>query len=236
MTSDRRRDEIRAGLTTVRASIERAAVAAGRDPTAVTLIVVTKTFPTSDIRLLADLGVRAVAENRHQEAAQKAAELADLGLRWHFVGQVQSNKAARIASYADVVHSVDSTRSAIRLGAGAVEHERTITALVQVSLDPAVEAAGRGGTSPADVPALAQTIARTQGLRLGGVMAVAPRSEPPLDAFARLAVIARQIQRDHPDATMVSAGMSEDFAAAVHAGATHVRVGSAVLGRRPPLR
>jgi pyridoxal phosphate enzyme (YggS family) len=236
MTSPRRRDEIAAGLRTVREQIVAAAEAAGRDPAGVTLVVVTKTFPTSDIRLLVDLGVRDVAENRHQDAAEKAAELSDLELVWHFVGQVQSNKAARIASYADVVHSVDSVRIAGRLGAGAVQAGRTVTALVQVSLDPAAESEGRGGAPPGDVPSLARAVATTEGLRLGGVMAVAPLDEPASDAFARVAGIAAEIRHDHPSATMVSAGMSADFAEAVKAGATHVRVGSAILGSRPPLR
>jgi PLP dependent protein len=236
MTSSGRRDEISAGLTRVREQIAEAAVAAGRDPAGVTLIVVTKTFPTSDIRLLADLGVRDVAENRHQDASEKAAELADLDLVWHFVGQVQSNKAARIASYADVVHSVDTVRTASRLGAGAVERGRTVIALVQVSLDRAAGSSDRGGARPDDVPALATAVAATEGLGLGGVMAVAPRGELASAAFARLAEIAAEIRHDHPTATMVSAGMSEDFPAAVRAGATHVRVGTAVLGSRPPLR
>jgi pyridoxal phosphate enzyme (YggS family) len=236
MTPSGRRDEISAGLTAVRERIAKAAAAVGRDPGEITLVVVTKTFPTSDLRLLADLGVRDLAENRHQDAAEKAAELAELDLVWHFVGQVQSNKAARIASYADVVHSVDSIRVAHRLGNGAVERGRTVTALVQVNLDSASQSQGRGGVEPGDVLALAQAVASTEGLRLGGVMTVAPPGEPASDAFARLAEIARETRRTHPSATMVSAGMSEDFPEAVRAGATHVRVGSAVLGRRPPLR
>jgi PLP dependent protein len=243
MTSLQRRDEIWAGLRSVRERIARAAEAAGRDPAEVTLVVVTKTFPASDIMLLADLGVRDVAENRHQDAAEKAAALAGLGLVWHFVGQIQSNKAARIASYADVVHSVDAVRTAARLGAGAVQRARTVTALVQVSLDldagpdsgSGEGSGGRGGARPDDMPALAEAVAHTEGLRLGGVMAVAPLGEPATQAFARLAEIAGQVRRDHPFATMLSAGMSEDFPAAVRAGATHVRVGSAVLGARPPL-
>jgi PLP dependent protein len=243
MTSLQRRDEISAGLRSVRERIARAAEQAGRDPAGVTLVVVTKTFPASDIRLLADLGVRDVAENRHQDAAEKAAALAGLDLVWHFVGQIQSNKAARIASYADVVHSVDAVRTAARLGAGAVQRERTVTALVQVSLDldsgldsgSGAGSGGRGGARPDDIPALAEAVANTDGLQLGGVMAVAPLGEPAPQAFARLAEIAGQLRQDHPAATMLSAGMSEDFPAAVQAGATHVRVGSAVLGARPSL-
>jgi pyridoxal phosphate enzyme (YggS family) len=236
VTDNERRDEIAAGLRRVRDQIAGAAEAVGRDSADVTLVVVTKTFPTSDVRLLAELGVRDVAENRHQDAAEKAAALSDLDLVWHFVGQVQSNKAARIASYADVVHSVDSVRTAKRLGSGAVAAARTVTALVQVGLDPPAGSKGRGGAQPTDVPALAAAIAGTDGLRLGGVMAVAPLGEPAADAFERLLEISSRIQRDHPSASIMSAGMSEDFPDAVRAGATHVRVGSAILGARPPLR
>ncbi len=236
MTPLMRREEIAVGLRTVRGQIELAASHAGRDPAEVTLVVVTKTFPASDIRLLVELGVRDIAENRHPEAVAKAAELTGLDVSWHFVGQVQSNKAGRIAAYADVVHSADSSRVVHRLGAGAVQHDRTITCLVQVSLDLAAETMGRGGAAPDTVSGLAQVVAATEGLRFGGVMAVAPRGGDASRAFRRLARIAADLRHEHPAATMISAGMSGDFADAVRAGATHVRVGSAVLGRRAALR
>jgi pyridoxal phosphate enzyme (YggS family) len=235
MPGEDRPAEIADGLAAVRRRIADTARDAGRDPADITLVVVTKTFPSTDIRILADLGIRDVGENRHQDAARKAAELADLDLCWHFVGQVQSNKAGKIAAYADVVHSVDSLRVAERLGAGAVDHGRELICLVQVSLDQAASAEGRGGVQPGDLLDLAAAVATTTGLRLGGLMAVAPLGEPAGPAFARLAELSRAVCLDHPSATMLSAGMSEDFPAAIEAGATHVRVGSAVLGRRPPL-
>ncbi len=150
--------ELAARLKTVRAEIAAAAAAAGRSADDVTLIVVTKTWPASDVRILADLGVTDVAENRHPEAEDKARELADLGLTWHFVGQIQTNKANRIAGYADVVHSVDSVRLAQRLNAGAHHHDRVVDCLVQVSLDPSEASAGRGGVAPAEVGEVAAAI------------------------------------------------------------------------------
>lgn len=223
-------------LTAVRARIATAAEAAGRSPSAVTLVVVTKTWPAADVRRLFELGVADIAENRHQEAETKAADLADLDVTWHFVGQVQSNKAARIAAYADVVHSVDSVRVAQRLNSGAHRYDRALDCLVQVSLDPDVQAGGRGGAPAAAVAEIAEAIAGAGLLRLAGVMGVAPRGADPRPAYEKLASISALIQAVDRQASWVSAGMSSDFEVAISAGATHVRVGSAVLGERPPLR
>jgi pyridoxal phosphate enzyme (YggS family) len=230
-----RRDELAANLATVRARIESACAAAGRDPAEVDLVVVTKFFPESDVRLLASLGVTDVGENRHQEASVKAADCADLGLVWHFIGSIQSNKAAAIAAYADVVESVDRAKLVAALDRGAAERGRVVDCLVQVSLDPP-GAEGRSGAPPAEVPALAAAIAAASSLRLRGVMAVAPLGAPPLPAFELLAAVAADLRRDHPEATVVSAGMSGDLEEAIRCGATHVRVGSAVLGPRPAIK
>jgi pyridoxal phosphate enzyme (YggS family) len=230
-----RRDEISAGLDGVRRRIGAAATAAGRDPDEVTLVVVTKFFPASDVRLLADLGVRDVGENRHQEALDKAAECADLDVRWHFIGGLQSNKAAAVTAYADVVHSVDRTKLVGGLSRGAQERERDLECLVQVSLDPP-GASGRAGCDPDDVPALVDRIQGADGLRLRGVMGVAPLGGDPGEAFARLAQIASVVRTQVPDATWISAGMSGDLEHAVRHGATHLRIGSAVLGPRPVVK
>lgn len=234
--SESRTRELRERLDAVTTRIAAAAEAAGRPPTDVTLVVVTKTWPTSDVRRLVDLGIADIAENRHQEAEKKAAELADLDITWHFVGQVQSNKAARIAAYADVVHSVDSVRVAQRLNSGASRYDRPIDCLVQVSLDSGVQHDGRGGAATAAVEDIAAAIASTGLLRLAGVMGVAPQGVDPRPAYEKLASISRAMQLVHREASWVSAGMSGDFVAAISAGATHVRVGSAILGERPPLR
>lgn len=226
-----RRNEISIGLAAVRARIAAACQAAGRSPAEVTLIAVTKTRPTSDIRLLADLGVTDVGENRAQEAAAKAAECAALGLRltWHFVGQLQVNKAASVISYADVIHSVDRLRLAVALGSRARAAGRTVTCLVQVSLD---DDPGRGGAAADQVLPVADAIAGQGGLVLGGVMAVAPLGVPPASAFAMLSELSAIVRSAHPAAVMISAGMSGDLEQAIEAGATHVRVGTALLGGR----
>ena len=231
-----RRSEIAAGLQTVRGRIAAACAEAGRSPDEVTLTVVTKYFPVSDVRLLADLGVTDVGENKHQEAEAKADECADLGLRWHFVGNLQSNKAAAVARYADVVESVDRPKLLKGLARGAAERGRDLACLVQVNLDPdAAAGSGRGGAAPDEVVALAEQLAGTEHLRLRGVMAVAPPGEDPRPAFDRLARLADLVRRVESSATWVSAGMSGDLEEAVGTGATHVRIGSAVLGPRPPL-
>ncbi|WP_166391652.1 YggS family pyridoxal phosphate-dependent enzyme [Nocardioides ochotonae] len=230
MSPDVRREELAAGLEAVRGRIARACDDAGRDPAEVTLVVVTKFFPASDVRLLAGLGVTDVGENRHQEAAEKSRECADLGLRWHFIGGLQSNKAAAVAGYADAVHSVDRAKLVAPLDRGAADRE--VDVLLQVSLDPP-GASGRAGADPETLTALADTVEAAEHLRLRGLMAVAPLGEDPAQAFARLAEIRRTFLSQHPGATWLSAGMSNDLEQAVAAGATHVRIGSAVLGSRP---
>lgn len=231
--SESRRAELAARLAAVHAKIDAAAQAAGRRADDVTLIVVTKTWPASDIRILAELGVTDVGENRHPEAEDKARELAETDLRWHFIGQIQSNKAARIAGYADVVHSVDSVRLAHRLDSGAQHHDRRLDCLVQVSLDPEQASAGRGGVAPDAAGEVASAIDASERLRFAGVMGVAPLGGDPDAAYRALAEVQSRLLLDFPDAAVVSGGMSGDFVAAIAAGATHVRVGSAVLGERP---
>ena len=232
-----RRDEIASRLETVRGRIAGACERSGRSVDEVTLTAVTKFFPASDVRLLAQLGVRHVGENRHQEAQAKAAECADLDLVWHFIGGLQSNKAAAVASYAAVVESVDRPKVLRGLSTGARERGQDLVVLVQVDLDPAASAgSGRAGAAPDDVLALARRVVETDGLRLRGLMTVAPLDADPAPAFARLGELAAEVRRLEPAATWVSAGMSGDLEAAVESGATHVRIGSAVLGGRPPGR
>jgi hypothetical protein len=229
--------EIAASLAAVRARIVDACQAVGRPADAVTLIAITKTFPATDIRILNSLGVRDVGENRDQEAAPKAAEVADLRdqLTWHFVGQLQTNKAASVARYADVIHSVDRLRLVTALGAAARKAGRPLRCLVQVSLD---DEPGRGGAPADQVLAIADAVASQAGLELGGVMAVAPLAAEAvpggaLAAFGRLAEMAALVRAQHPEAAMISAGMSGDLEEAIATGATHVRVGTALLGGRP---
>ncbi|GGC94508.1 YggS family pyridoxal phosphate enzyme [Tersicoccus solisilvae] len=241
---DARTEDLRARLGAVQERIERATRAAGRSDRPA-LIVVTKFFPIEDVLRLAELGVRDVGENRDQEASAKAdaAAARDAGrdLRWHFIGQLQSNKARSVVRYARSVHSVDRVSLVRALGRAVAEHRPAdlgpLACWVQVDLGaPAAEpatGAGHGGAAPADLPGLADAIAGTDGLTLAGVMAVAPRGADPGPAFARLAGIAADLRRSHPSAAGISAGMSADLESAIAHGATHLRVGSDVLGPRP---
>jgi pyridoxal phosphate enzyme (YggS family) len=213
-------------LATVRAGIDDAARAAGRSPADLTTIVVTKFHPASLIRELAGLGVRDIGENRHQEAQSKAADLADLDLTWHFVGQLQGKKARQVRAYADVIHSVDrlSLVDALR------SDESTVDCFVQVNL---TDQEGRGGVNLDGLEPLVEKVIATQGLRLLGVMAVAPLDEEPRRAFARLRAASDRVRALAPVATSISAGMSHDYAAAIAEGATHLRIGTAITGNRP---
>ncbi len=238
-SDDPRRAEVAANLAAVEARIAAACSAAGRDRSEVTLIAVTKTFPASDVGHLAALGVRDVGENRAADADAKAAACRAAGLTdlvWHFVGQVQTNKAAVVAGCADVVHSVDRIRLVRALDRAAAAAGRRLRCLVQVDLGEGPSDPGRGGAPPDQVGAIADALAAAGQLELAGVMAVAPLGTDADAAFARLADTAATLRRDHPDATAVSAGMSGDLEAAVRRGATHLRVGTALLGSRPSLR
>ncbi|MFI8294702.1 YggS family pyridoxal phosphate-dependent enzyme [Streptomyces nigra] len=235
-----RKDELAENLAKVERRIVAACAAAGRSRDEVTLIVVTKTYPASDVRILAELGVRHVAENRDQDAAPKAADCSDLPLAWHFVGQLQTNKVRSVAGYADFVQSVDRARLVTALSKEAVRQERELGCLIQVALDAGESARGeRGGVAPGGVEELAGLVADAPGLRLAGLMTVAPLTGEyagrQREAFERLMDLSTDLRRAHPAANMVSAGMSADLEEAVAAGATHVRVGTAVLGVRPRL-
>jgi pyridoxal phosphate enzyme (YggS family) len=227
-----RREELAANLQEVEQRIRAACGDGGRSRDEITLVVVTKTYPASDVDLLAELGITDIGENRHPEAADKRAEVSS-EVRWHFVGGLQTNKAGAVAGYADVVQSVDRAKLARSLSRGAESSGREIECLVQVDFgdDP-----GRSGVAPADVMGLADEVAGLDHLRLGGLMTVAPLGVDPRPVFDRLVDISAQLQEIHPGATVVSAGMSEDFEEAVRAGATRLRVGRSILGERPSLR
>jgi len=231
VTDSSRRDELAVRLTAVRQRIAAACQAAGRDPADVTLIAVTKTWPASDVRLLSELGISDVGENRDAEAAPKAAQCADLDLTWHFIGQLQTNKVASVVRYATFVHSVDRMRLIRALGTAARRAEAVVQCLIEVSLDgdPA-----RGGAVASEVPALAEALAAEPGLVLAGVMAIAPLGMAPLEAFGLLLDSAAVVRAVSPAATVISAGMSGDLEDAVAAGATHLRIGTALLGDRGP--
>ncbi|MGF3055026.1 YggS family pyridoxal phosphate-dependent enzyme [Microbacterium sp. YY-01] len=222
--------DLSARLAAVDESIAAAARRAGRDPSSITRIVVTKFHPASLIRELHSCGVRDVGENRQQELSAKTAETADLGeLRWHFVGQAQTKKARAIRQSAAVVHSVDRERLADAFERVA-DDDRLLDVLMQVNL---TDDEGRGGVNPDGIESLAEHIAGLSTLRLRGIMAVAPLDEEPARAFARLHGMAQQLLTVVPDADWISAGMTADFVEAINAGATHLRIGSAITGSRP---
>lgn len=262
---EQRGAELAEALAQLRARIAAACAAAGRDPGGLTLVAVTKTYPAADVVRLAGLGVRDIGENRDQEAVAKAAEVAaaGVGVRWHFVGQLQRNKCRSVVGYADVVHSVDRVRLAEALAAAARRHrERPLDVLVQVSLDGDPKRGGAvpdrptvsGGRAPtrtaagpvrglaagpaeqgASLGRVAEAVAAAEMLRLRGVMTVAPLGWEPERAFARLAEVAAEFCVGYPTATLISAGMSDDFDVAIAYGATHLRIGSILLGKRAPL-
>lgn len=211
--------------------IADAARSSGRDPDELTTIVVTKFHPAQLVRDLHALGIRDVGENRHQEAQAKAAETSDLdGLRWHFVGQLQSKKARQARAYASVVHSLD--RASV-IDALATDDGTVLDGFVQVNLtdDP-----GRGGVQADDLEAVAERVLQSPGIVLRGVMAVAPVQGDPRLAFARLRGLSERVRSLSPGADRISAGMSLDFAEAIAEGATHLRIGTAITGNRPDAR
>ncbi|MFM9693983.1 YggS family pyridoxal phosphate-dependent enzyme [Streptomyces europaeiscabiei] len=235
-----RKAQLAGNLAKVEGRIATACAAAGRKRDEVTLVVVTKTYPAGDVRILSELGVRHVAENKDQDAAPKAAECSDLPLVWHFVGQLQTNKVRSVVRYADLVQSVDRSRLVTTLSKEAVRAGREVGCLIQVALDADVGGRGeRGGVGPDGIEELADLLAGAPGLRVDGLMTVAPLTGEYAGrqraAFERLMDLSTDLRRTHPAANMVSAGMSADLEEAVAAGATHVRVGTAVLGVRPRL-
>lgn len=221
--------ELAERLSAIDSQIADAARSAGRDAAEVTRIVVTKFHPASVVQDLYTLGVRDFGENRQQELSAKAAEVDLEGVRWHFIGQAQTNKAASIRRSADAVHSVDRMKLADSLERAA-ESDDVLDVLVQVNL---TDESGRGGVAPDRAEELADHILTLDSLRLRGVMGVAPLDEAPASAFARLHGVADRIREIAPDATWISAGMTGDFAEAISAGATHLRIGSAITGPRP---
>lgn len=229
-----RRTELAANLDAVRDRIARACDVAGRAPDDLTLIAVTKFFPATDVDLLADLGITAIGENRDQEVSAKLRDVASRArLQVHFIGQVQSKKAGSVVGYADVVQSVDRPKLVTALDRAAGTADKVTDVLVQVNLE---DASGRGGVAPGGARELADLVAATDHLRLRGLMAVAPLGADPDPAFARLQEVAGTVREDHPEAEWISAGMSGDLESAVAHGATHLRVGSAILGSRQSQR
>jgi hypothetical protein len=219
-----RKAEIAQNLQEVKERIIGAAKSVNRDPNEIELIVVTKTFPISDIEILRELGESNFGENRDQEAGPKAEAIP---ATWHFQGQIQSNKIKSICEWADVIHSISSEKEILKFAQSPRKHQ----VFLQVSLDGEV---GRGGASPADLAQLADLVNESNNLELMGLMAVAPLGVEPMKAFADLALINQGFAGRYPNSKYLSAGMSGDFEAAIKYGATHIRIGSSILGSRSP--
>jgi hypothetical protein len=232
---ERRRAGLVTALGAVRSRIALACEPVGRDPRAITLVAVTKTYPAADVASLVRIGIQDVGESRDQEASAKVADTAALLAgnplpTWHFVGRLQSRKCRSVASYAGVVHSLDRAELVDRLADGVTAADRAgLEVFIQVSLDGDPD---RGGVPIDAVPQLAAVVAARPELRLRGVMAVPPLGSDPDREFARLEEVSLALRERHPAADRISAGMSDDLEAAVRHGSTHVRVGSALLGRR----
>lgn len=226
-----RKLQLQSNLQIVKQEISDACNVAQRELSEVTLIVVTKTWPASDVNLLAELGVTDVGENRDQEAKPKSDELEDLNLAWHAIGQLQTNKAKSVATWADVVHSVDRVDLVSALGKAALTRTTPLAVLIQVNLDPSPRD-NRGGAAPSQVLEIADLITQSPGLVLRGVMGVAPLNGDSAEAFALLQHVSQLVLAQYPSANWISAGMSDDFETALKFGATHLRIGSSILGNR----
>jgi len=229
-----RLSEIQSNLEIIQARIESACTVAGRDISEITLIAVTKTYPASDVDLLKQLGIENVGENRDQEASAKKLEVKS-EFKWHFIGQLQSNKAKSVVNYADLIHSVDRWSLAKEIQKSAQGKDKMQQVLIQVDLDQSGPDPTRGGIWPAELRELAQLINQASHLELKGLMSVAPLGEKPELAFARLKEIRVDFLKENPGAQILSAGMSDDLESAILHGATHLRIGSALLGERPKI-
>ena len=226
-----RKDQIHLNLELVKEKISAAAQAAGRSPSEITLIAVTKTFPVSDLEILYELGVRNFGENRDQEAAPKVSAL-PADITWHFQGGIQSNKLKSISKWASVIHSVDKFKYAQMISQFSVGKTKEI--FIQVSLDSLPQS--REGVDPADLMQLAEQIMSLPNLEVKGLMAVAPLDQPTEQAFVRLQQIQQKFIQLYPAASSLSSGMSGDYELAISLGATHVRIGSSILGNRSPIK
>ena len=226
--------DIQSNLEKINSRIAEACSRSKRNISEITLIAVTKTYPASDVDLLKQLGIENVGENKDQEASGKISQVKEK-FSWHFIGQLQSNKAKSVVTYADLIHSVDRLSLAKELQKSASAIAKKQKVLIQVDLDQSGPDPSRGGVWPADLAALAQFINQSENLELAGLMSVAPLGENPSKAFERLAQIRSDFLKNYPNAVILSAGMSEDLEAAIEHGATHLRIGSALLGERPKI-
>ena len=222
-----RRAELSRSLSDVQARIINATARVSRKTEEVTLVAVTKTYPISDVEILHQLGVTHFGENRNAEGLEKSALVS---AHWHFQGQIQSNKIVSIASWAQTVHSLDDLSHVAKFdrAVGEIPGKR-LNVFIQISLDGD---ASRAGVAGDDLLALGQSMSSTKNLDLVGLMVVPPVQAEPEEAFSEVAEIAERFRSEFPTAQSLSAGMSGDYEIAIAHGATHIRVGSQILGPR----
>lgn len=225
-----RRDFLVRRISKFKAELVQTAKTAGRDPADIKLITVTKGFPATDLELLAELGVTDIGESKDQEVNARMSAIKAGNFNLHFIGQLQRNKIKSICSYSSVIHSVDRTEAVSSIATAAKTLETVPGLLLQVDL-AAVKNPARGGVDPAKLLDLAASVV-SSNLPLLGLMAVAPLGERVETAFERFAALSEQLQNEHPSASCRSIGMSDDWQLAVGYGATHLRIGSALLGNR----
>ena len=221
-----RADFIKESLELVKEQIATAAIGAGRSVDEITLIAVTKTYPVSDVEILHNLGQRNFGENRSEEGAEKSARV--IG-SWHYQGQVQSRKLRDIAEWATSIHSIDSPDHAVKLSRICGEIGKEISIFLQLSLDGAPD---RGGVIATEILALAEKVAELPNINLAGLMCVPPVAYEHQRAFSEIAQIHQKFVSTFSQAKSLSAGMSSDFEVAITHGATHLRIGSQILGSR----
>ena len=216
-----RNREIADALASVRAEI----------PQHVTLIVVTKTFPTSDVEILYGLGERNFGENRDSEGAEKSALLPD-DAQWHFQGGIQSNKLRSIVTWSDYIHSLDEVSHAEKISTLALEMNKKQNCFIQINLDSDQRNETRSGIERSELTRFVDQISQFSGINIVGVMGVGPLNSDPRPAFVELQSASHELEKVVPGATFISGGMSGDFHIALEYGATHVRIGSSILGSR----
>jgi pyridoxal phosphate enzyme (YggS family) len=227
-----RKAQLSERLAQINHQIIEACKKANRDVNEITLIAVTKNFPASDVEILAQLGIKNVGENKDQEAKEKFKEV-QAELNWHFVGQLQTNKVKSVLQYASYIHSVDRPRLAAEINKVAQNLGQVAKVFLQVDLggdDP-----NRAGVAPAELAQFSEQISQMSNIEVVGLMAVAPLAVEPRAAFDHLSAIQSEFLKTNPTARLLSSGMSEDFEVAIEFGATHLRIGSLLLGVRPTL-
>jgi PLP dependent protein len=228
-----RKTELLQNLANVRERISFACSKSNRLESEITVIAVTKNFPSSDVEFLAEIGISDVGENKDQEAKKKITEVKH-ELAWHFIGQLQTNKVKSVVRYADYIHSVDRLNLVQEISKQSVAIDKEIKIFIQVDLGE--DDQNRGGVAPKSLLELATEIVALPKVQLVGLMAVAPLNSVAKDAFKKLVEIRSGFLQEHPQAQYLSIGMSDDFETAIEFGATHLRIGSLLLGVRPNLR